>query len=426
MAADLIEAGVDPHERLPAAVRGPALPAPRAARARAGERGALRRRRDHAWRRLTRARLRGDRRAGDRLRGRSWTTCASVEGTKVAVLVRELLGDDRHGRSKVSLRATDGTVDVSRDRPRARRRRAPPGGRRLHRALARASWWRRSASRSPSSFRADVSAPEALAPGVILFAKPAGMTSHDVVAAVRRTLPRGVKVGHAGTLDPFATGLLLVLVGRATRAQRYLLGLPKTYRAVARLGWTLGHRRPRRRAGADRAGCPTGSRIPTGNDHAAPARVLGRARWAASALYEKARRGEPQEGEARPVTVHRAELVASDGEQRHVRDRMLVGHLRAPAGRRRWATPTARSSSARRSARSGSRTPTPTRSCRWRRRWPSCPSGRWAPMTRRGGPWRPGAGRAGRGGDARRCAADLRGRAGGHRRAAGPASCSPS
>src|ERR671936_2532411 len=74
--------------------------------------------------------------------------------------------------------------------------------------------------------------------GVILCDKPAGKTSHDVVAAVRRELPRGVKVGHAGTLDPFATGLLLVLVGRATRVQRFLMALPKAYEAVARLGWT--------------------------------------------------------------------------------------------------------------------------------------------------------------------------------------------
>jgi len=64
--------------------------------------------------------------------------------------------------------------------------------------------------------------------GVILVAKPAGVTSHDVVARVRRALGRGVKVGHAGTLDPFATGLLLVLVGRATRAQRFITSLPKT------------------------------------------------------------------------------------------------------------------------------------------------------------------------------------------------------
>src|SRR5881409_2275075 len=74
--------------------------------------------------------------------------------------------------------------------------------------------------------------------GVLLAAKPAGVTSHDVVAAERRKLGKGVKVGHAGTLDPFATGLLLVLVGSATRAQRFLMELPKTYRAVARLGWT--------------------------------------------------------------------------------------------------------------------------------------------------------------------------------------------
>ena len=72
--------------------------------------------------------------------------------------------------------------------------------------------------------------------GVVLYDKPAGITSHDVVDRVRRRLGRGVKVGHAGTLDPFATGLLLVLVGRATRVQRFLLELPKTYVATARFG----------------------------------------------------------------------------------------------------------------------------------------------------------------------------------------------
>jgi tRNA pseudouridine55 synthase len=72
--------------------------------------------------------------------------------------------------------------------------------------------------------------------GIILYDKPAGVTSHDVVAGVRRGLGRGVKVGHAGTLDPFATGLLLVLVGRATRVQRFLMALPKRYLATARFG----------------------------------------------------------------------------------------------------------------------------------------------------------------------------------------------
>jgi len=74
--------------------------------------------------------------------------------------------------------------------------------------------------------------------GVLLVDKPAGVTSHDVVAAERRRHGRSAKVGHAGTLDPFATGLLLVLVGRATRAQRFLMALPKRYETVARLGYT--------------------------------------------------------------------------------------------------------------------------------------------------------------------------------------------
>lgn len=78
--------------------------------------------------------------------------------------------------------------------------------------------------------------------GILLIDKPAGITSHDVVAAVRRSIDgrsgggRGVKVGHAGTLDPFATGLLVVLVGRATKAQEGFMKLPKRYETEARLG----------------------------------------------------------------------------------------------------------------------------------------------------------------------------------------------
>src|SRR6187397_1291406 len=66
--------------------------------------------------------------------------------------------------------------------------------------------------------------------------KPAGPTSHDVVDRVRRAL--GVrKVGHTGTLDPFATGVLAVCVGKATRLARFLTGTDKTYRATVRLGF---------------------------------------------------------------------------------------------------------------------------------------------------------------------------------------------
>jgi tRNA pseudouridine55 synthase len=72
--------------------------------------------------------------------------------------------------------------------------------------------------------------------GALLVDKPAGPTSHDVVARARRALGRGTKAGHAGTLDPFATGLLVVLHGRSTRLAPYLSGLDKRYRTVARFG----------------------------------------------------------------------------------------------------------------------------------------------------------------------------------------------
>jgi tRNA pseudouridine55 synthase len=72
---------------------------------------------------------------------------------------------------------------------------------------------------------------------VLLVDKPAGPTSFGCVAAVRGALGgRKVKVGHAGTLDPFATGLLALLVGRATRLAPYLVGLDKRYRVTAQLG----------------------------------------------------------------------------------------------------------------------------------------------------------------------------------------------
>src|SRR5688572_33464158 len=71
--------------------------------------------------------------------------------------------------------------------------------------------------------------------GVIPIDKPVGPTSHDVVGAVRRAL-RTRAVGHTGTLDPFASGLLLVCVGPATRLAEYFAPLPKTYVATLRLG----------------------------------------------------------------------------------------------------------------------------------------------------------------------------------------------
>src|SRR6266545_2664194 len=72
--------------------------------------------------------------------------------------------------------------------------------------------------------------------GALIIDKPAGLTSHDVVARVR-TIVGEKRVGHTGTLDPFATGVLVVLVGRATRLAQFLSGADKEYEATIRLGY---------------------------------------------------------------------------------------------------------------------------------------------------------------------------------------------
>ncbi len=74
--------------------------------------------------------------------------------------------------------------------------------------------------------------------GVINLDKPEGMSSARAVAAVKRLLPRGVKIGHAGTLDPFATGVLLLLIGKATERCERLMDEPKQYEATVKLGAT--------------------------------------------------------------------------------------------------------------------------------------------------------------------------------------------
>jgi tRNA pseudouridine55 synthase len=143
--------------------------------------------------------------------------------------------------------------------------------------------------------------------GILLIDKPAGKTSHDVVAAVRRE-HRGRRVGHAGTLDPFATGLLLVLVGRATRIQRYLMALPKSYETVARLGAT------------STTGDTEGEIVVTGNvPPDPPTMATGELRQrppAYSAVkvdgkraYERARAGEDVVLDERPISVYRFEQV---------------------------------------------------------------------------------------------------------------------
>lgn len=152
--------------------------------------------------------------------------------------------------------------------------------------------------------------------GVILFDKEAGPTSHDIVVRARRALGRGVKVGHAGTLDPFATGLLLILVGRATRVQRYLMALPKRYEATARFGATSS------------TGDPEGEIVETGavpaGDLVLPIGVIRQRPPAYSALkvggrraYALARAGASSVPLAeREVEIHRFEETWRAGDRR--------------------------------------------------------------------------------------------------------------
>ena len=158
---------------------------------------------------------------------------------------------------------------------------------------------------------------DVLEPGrVLLIDKAAGLTSHDVVARARRAL--GVKrIGHAGTLDPFATGLLIVLVGReATREQAGFMALRKTYRVVARFGATS--------TTGDRDGeitetgrVPTAPlALPTGEVRQRPP-AYSAVKVGGERAYRRARRGEQVEMPERLVTVHRFEEVdrSASGER---------------------------------------------------------------------------------------------------------------
>jgi tRNA pseudouridine55 synthase len=152
------------------------------------------------------------------------------------------------------------------------------------------------------------------APGtLLLYDKPAGVTSHDVVARVRRE--RGEKAGHAGTLDPFATGLLLVLLGRATRLQQFLVGLPKTYLATARLGWRSSTGDPDGEL-TETGKVPDSLELPTGTVRQRVP-MTSAVRVGGERLYKKAHRGEAVETPLRDVQVHRAELLSSDAMRAH-------------------------------------------------------------------------------------------------------------
>ena len=189
-----------------------------------------------------------------------------------------------------------------------------------------------------------MSADASLAPhGVLIVDKPAGPTSHDVVSRVRRALGTRA-VGHAGTLDPMATGVLVVLVGEAAKLSAYLTADDKRYDATVRLGsetHTLDAEGevtatapvpPLTRAEVERA------LLAFYGETQQVAPIVSAIKRDGEALHKRARRGEDVEAPVRTVTLHAAELLgvdvvahgASDGvegamERTELRLRLHVG-----------------------------------------------------------------------------------------------------
>ena len=151
--------------------------------------------------------------------------------------------------------------------------------------------------------------------GVLIVKKEAGWTSHDVVAKVRHLFGE-VKVGHAGTLDPAATGVLPVLIGRGTRIAEYLVEWDKEYRAVLRLGETTDTQDA---TGTVLTRCTTDSVTP-----AAIHEVVGRfhgpieqvppmysaVKIGGVPLYKSARAGKTIARDARTIVIHTLEVEA--------------------------------------------------------------------------------------------------------------------
>ncbi len=157
------------------------------------------------------------------------------------------------------------------------------------------------------------------AEGLLLVDKPGGITSHDVVATVRRSF--GIrKVGHAGTLDPMATGLLIVGLGRATRLLRFLGDLPKTYTGTIRLGvetttldaeGEVTRTSPVDVTDADIASAMSAS---LGESLQRPP-AFSAVKVGGRKLYDAARAGEALEADPRRIRVDRFEPVARDRDE---------------------------------------------------------------------------------------------------------------
>ena len=149
--------------------------------------------------------------------------------------------------------------------------------------------------------------------GVLNVDKPIGLTSHDVVNRVRRIAGMR-RVGHAGTLDPLATGVLLVCLGRATRLVEYLTGQPKTYLATIRLGQTTNTYDAEGEITAETPVTATAQEIETAlADFRGPISQLppmfSAVKQSGRPLYKLARQGEEVERAPRQVTIYELNLT---------------------------------------------------------------------------------------------------------------------
>lgn len=162
-----------------------------------------------------------------------------------------------------------------------------------------------------------------VSPGILLVDKPAGLTSHDVVARTRRAFGTR-KVGHAGTLDPMATGLLVIGIEGATRLLTYIVGADKSYAATIRLGQTTGTDDAEgdilTRAAAEAWTAVTdeaiadGIRSLTGTISQVPSSVSA-IKVDGRRAYDRVRAGEEVVLAAREVTISRFDVLARrDGE----------------------------------------------------------------------------------------------------------------
>src|ERR1044071_1221362 len=154
--------------------------------------------------------------------------------------------------------------------------------------------------------------------GVVLVDKISGITSHDVVERFRRRA-KIKKVGHTGTLDPLATGLLVLCAGKATRLQAYLMGMEKTYEGTIQFGWATDS--------YDAAGTPAGEPVEQNVEHIdfqpLVARFLGELeqmppQFSAKKVggvraYELARKGETAALTPKKVTGYELEILSVRG-----------------------------------------------------------------------------------------------------------------